>query len=70
MSEERLLQAEEKLAYQEHGLDRLSEVVNQQQRRIEVLEASVQRLAQRLEALADEWRTGDSPPETERPPHY
>ena len=61
MSEKRITQLEERLAYIERFLDELSGELNSQVHRID-------EIFRRLEALGDQ--TVDSGPADEKPPHY
>lgn len=61
MSEKRITQLEERLAYIERFLDELSGELNSQVHRID-------EIFRRLEALGDQ--TVDAGPADEKPPHY
>ncbi len=67
MSEQRVTAIEEKLAYQEDLIKTLDDVVYQQQRRIDRLEALCNQLSERLQVISES--TGVAP-DNERPPHY
>lgn len=69
MSENRLVEIETKLAFQEDTLQALNTVVCQQQRQIEHLEATVKLLIERYRQLSAE-AGGDDKPVHEIPPHY
>jgi SlyX protein len=64
--EERFVAIEIKLAHQEDLVETLNQVVYQQGRRIDQLEAMVAKLAEHLRNLQE---TGQAPL-NERPPHY
>jgi SlyX protein len=68
MSEDRLIDIESKLAYQEQVLLELNEVVTEQQARLMRLEQLSTSLIERVRAI------GEAAPEEasddERPPHY
>jgi SlyX protein len=65
MSDERLVELETKLAFQDRAIARLEEAVREQQKQIDKLRALCERLKARSEASsADDSR--DEPP----PPHY
>lgn len=68
MNEDRITRLEEKLAFQEHTIAELNEVVVGQQRRIELLEQRSRDLLERLRQLADRLPEGGD--EHEVPPHY
>jgi len=67
MSDERLSNIEVKLAYQEHTIQELSDVVYQQQQQIDKLEVICKRQHQLINDIS-----GSMPdkPQDERPPHY
>lgn len=68
MSDERLVDIETKLAYQDHLLLELNDVITDQQARIMHLEERYRALLDRVRSL------GEAPPgdetASERPPHY
>jgi SlyX protein len=64
--EDRFVAIEIKLAHQEDLVETLNQVVYQQGRRIDQLEAMVAKLAEHLRNLQE---TGQAPL-NERPPHY
>lgn len=68
MNEERLIELETRLAYQEETLRVLNEVVTRQQRQIEQLEITCRQLADRVARTADSVFKGT--PADEVPPHY
>ncbi len=68
MSEERIVELESKLAYQEQMLEELNEVLTDQQARLMRLEQLCRSLVQRMRALGE--AVPDGEPEAERPPHY
>ena len=70
MEEQRLIDIETKLAYQEHLVDELSTIVADQQQRIARLEARCQSLLERLRSLGEGSGAGPGSPDDERPPHY
>jgi uncharacterized coiled-coil protein SlyX len=59
---------ETKMAYLEHALGELSDVVFRQQREISALQGEIGQLRDRLEAA--QAQEGPSDPKLERPPHY
>jgi uncharacterized coiled-coil protein SlyX len=62
-----LEQVQTKIAFLESAVAELSDVVFRQHREIEVLEAKLKALADRLQSA----QSDDAPtPEQERPPHY
>jgi len=68
MSEERFVEIESKIAFQEHTIKQLGDEIYQQQKKIEELSAICQRLeteTQRLSASLEQ-EEGEEPP----PPHY
>lgn len=68
MSEERFVDLETRLAYQDQLLHELNDVVTAQQARIMQLEELCKALTQRVRAAGD--GQPDSGPADERPPHY
>lgn len=68
MSEQRLIEIETKLAYQEDTLRVLNEVVTQQQQQIEALRQTCRQLAERI-ARGNETVFKGTPAD-EVPPHY
>lgn len=67
-TDERLVELEIKLTRQDDMLDSLNQVVYQQQKKIDHLEALCAELARRLKEWAAEAATGG--PRDEKPPHY
>ena len=68
MSEARLVEIESKLAYQEHLLLELNDVVTAQQEMIDKLEARCASLLDRVRAIGE--ALPEEAEEDERPPHY
>jgi SlyX protein len=68
MSEERLVNIETKIAFQEDLVEELNKTVYQQQQKLERLEAICEALARQVRSLADAAK--DGAPANERPPHY
>ena len=68
MIEERLVNIETKITYQEDLIEELNKTVYQQQQKLERLEAICEALARELRALAEAGNEGKSA--NERPPHY
>jgi len=68
MSEERIVNIEAKIAYQDHTLQELNDVIYRQQKQIDQLESICQHLIERVKSLADTSVTGTL--EDEKPPHY
>lgn len=69
MDEQRIIELETRLAYQEHTISELNDVVTDQQRQLTRLQRVLETLTSRLEAMADAI-PGGSTPQNERPPHY
>jgi SlyX protein len=65
-ADERLIELEIKLTRQDDMLDALNQVVYQQQKKIDHLEALCIELARRIREAAD----AGGGPRDERPPHY
>ena len=68
MSEERFIDLETRLAYQDQLLGELNDVVTAQQARIMQLEDLCKVLAQRVRSAGEDMTESD--PADERPPHY
>ena len=68
MNEERLVNIETKIAYQEDLIEELNKTVYQQQQKLDRLEAICQSLASNIQSLAA--AKNDGMPAHERPPHY
>jgi SlyX protein len=69
--EERLIELETRLAYQDHTIQQLNDVVSLQQKQIDQLNVTLKSLVERLrEAAGDvsDFNAGD--PASEKPPHY
>ena len=69
MSEDRLLELETKLAFQENTVNELSDQLYVQQRRIEELELSCKYLLNQLTEMADN-EGNEGGPANDKPPHY
>ncbi|MGC2167129.1 MAG: SlyX family protein [Gallionella sp.] len=68
MNEERLINIETKIAYQEDMIEELSKMVYQQQQKIDLLDQNFKALARHVQSLAEAGTEGKVA--TERPPHY
>ncbi len=68
MTDERLINIEEKITFQEDLIEELNKTVYQQQQKIERLEDFCRELSSRIRALSETAGTG--PAANERPPHY
>jgi len=68
MNEERMVDIEAKIAYQDNTLQELNDVIYRQQKQIDQLEAICQQLIDRVRSLAETSVTGTL--EDEKPPHY
>ncbi len=68
MNDERLVNIETKIAYQEDTMEVLNDVVCNQQKQIEQLEKTCERLIERLKNLSPE-KAGELSLD-EKPPHY
>ncbi|MBV1881116.1 MAG: SlyX family protein [Pseudomonadales bacterium] len=66
--DKRLDEIETKLAYQEHTIQELNDVVFQQQKQIDKLELICKRQHERLSDISDSIPEGK--PQDEKPPHY
>lgn len=68
MNEERLVNIETKITFQEDLIEELNKTVYQQQQKLDRLEAICASLAKELRSLAEAGNDGKSA--NERPPHY
>ena len=68
MIEERLVNIDTKITFQEDLIEELNKVVYQQQQKLSQLEAICTSLARHIQSLAETENT--SKPVNERPPHY
>ncbi|NOQ35185.1 MAG: SlyX protein [Methylococcaceae bacterium] len=68
MSEERIIELEIKLAYQEDLVETLNDIVSEQQKQIQRLEESFTLLHQRQQSLAESIESNES--DNQPPPHY
>lgn len=68
MNEERLVNIETKITFQEDLIEELNKTVYRQQQKLEQLEAICQALAGQIAALSESVSEGK--PANERPPHY
>jgi SlyX protein len=66
MSEQRFMELEIKVAYQEDLVQDLNQIVIKQQRQLDDLEAICKMLHERIKSLQEQGRATDSEP----PPHY
>ena len=69
MSEDRLIDIETKIAYQEKTIKDLNDVVCEQQQEIERLASLCETLVKRVGELS-EFTLGIDAPANEKPPHY
>ena len=69
MSEDRLVEIETKLAFQEQTIEDLNDVLYEQQQEIERLGAICDALVKRVKELS-EVTPGIDAPVNEKPPHY
>lgn len=72
MSEERLVNIEIKLAFQEDQIEALNATVYEQQQKLERLQTLFEALARQLRELSEAGNEGliEGSPASERPPHY
>ena len=69
MSEERLMEIETKIAFQERTIKDLNDVLCEQQQEIERLGSICNALVKRVKELS-EFTPGIDTPANEKPPHY
>ena len=71
MSEQKITEIEEKMAYQEDAIKILNDEVYQQQRRIDSLESICKRLLDRMKGLDEPGgMAGEGESDNQPPPHY
>jgi len=68
MTDKRITELETKVAYQEHTIQELNEVIYKQQQQIDNIEIKCQHLMDRIQSLSDS--SPGEQPANERPPHY
>lgn len=68
MTEDRITELETKVAYQEHTIQELNDVIYRQQQQIDKVEVMCQHLMDRIQSLAAS--EGGQQPANEKPPHY
>mgnify|MGYP003657159299 CR=1 FL=1 len=66
--DERLIEIETKLAYQEHTISELNDVIYRQQQQIDQLERICNTLTDRVQDMAE--TSGSEKGGHEKPPHY
>ncbi len=69
MNDERLINIETKITFQEDQIEELNKTIYQQQQKIERLEAICEALARQVRSLGEAGGDGKAPA-NERPPHY
>ncbi len=69
MNDERLINIEAKITFQEDQIEELNKTVYQQQQKIERMEAICEALARQVRSLAEAGAEGKASA-NERPPHY
>ena len=69
MSEQRLVDIETKIAFQEKTIKELNDVIYEQQQEIDRISAICDLLVKRVKDLSD-FMPGSDGPADERPPHY
>jgi len=72
IAEQIVVELESRLAFQEHSIVELNEIITDQQQQIDRLVATVEMLDSRLSLLATQAEEGEPAPkpEDEVPPHY
>jgi SlyX protein len=68
MIEDRLIDIETKISFQEDQIEELNKTVYQQQQKLDRLQAICESLARHIQSLGEEGN--ESKPSNERPPHY
>lgn len=70
MTDERLINIEEKITFQEDLIEELNKTVFQQQQKLERLERMYVALAGQVRAIAESGGEDNKSLDNERPPHY
>lgn len=70
MTDKRMDDLETKIAYQEHTIQELNDVVYRQQQQIDKVEVMCQHLMDRIQTLSEAGSGGAEASINERPPHY
>ena len=65
-----LADLQSRLAFQDHTISELNDVITDQQRQIDQLALRVKMLGDKLEALEEQVETGAPSEQQEKPPHY
>ena len=68
--EQRIVELESKLAFQDHTVEQLNQVVIAQQREIDQLHKEVERLKQQFKTLAEQASQSHNFDDEPPPPHY
>ena len=68
INEDRLIDIETRLAYQDQTINELNQVIYQQQKQIDQLEKTCRQLSNRMKDLTH--KNPSTVPEDEKPPHY
>ena len=68
MTDNRITELETKIAYQEHTIQELNDVVYRQQLQIDKVEVMCRHLMDRIQSMAE--TSGGVSDANERPPHY
>lgn len=68
MNQDQLIELETRLAFHESTIQQLNDIVTEQQEKIDILQAAIQQLHERMKSMAEESvrDPADEPP----PPHY
>jgi SlyX protein len=70
-ADERLIELETRLAYQEHTIQQLNDIVSTQQKQIDQLTVTLKALVSRFREAAHEASPVEAGnPDSEKPPHY
>ena len=68
MTDKRINELETKIAYQEHTIQELNDVIYEQQQQIDRIEIMCKHLMDRIQTLSDSGT--NEQPGNDRPPHY
>jgi SlyX protein len=68
MNEDRLIELETRLSFQETTVNELNDIITRQQQQLDILQAAIQQLHERIKSMSEEGirNPADEPP----PPHY
>ncbi len=70
MNDDNLIELQTQLAFQDHTIAELNDVLIRQQKQMDLLQLEIRLLKEKLGALEDRVAVGASSARDEKPPHY